>query len=161
MKENHISGRSLHKARETLPPSNESCQTAQSSLCEINSLRLLYQSIFGPIESMLKSNEVIIVPDGPLCLTPFAALVDKNARYLSESIRIRIIPSLTSLKLLEDCDESYHSNTGALLVGDPCLEEITNLFGVPKYPQLPHAKEEVEKIGEILNVAPLTGREAT
>ncbi|XP_078356855.1 tetratricopeptide repeat protein 28-like [Oculina patagonica] len=161
LKENHICGRSLDKARETLPPSNVSGQTAQSSYCENNSLQLLYRSIFGPIRSMLKSEEVIIVPDGPLCLTPFAALVDEDTRYLSESIRIRIVPSLTSLKLLKECDESYHSRTGALLVGDPCLEEITNIFGDPKMPQLPHAKEEVEKIGEILNTAPLTGKEAT
>ncbi|XP_078373912.1 tetratricopeptide repeat protein 28-like [Oculina patagonica] len=161
LKENQICGRSLDKARETLPPSNVSGQTAESPNCEANSLRLLYRSIIGPIESMLKSDEVIIVPEGPLCLTPFAALVNENERYLSESIRIRIIPSLTSLKLLEDCSESYHSNTEALLVGDPCLDEITNIFGEPKMPQLPHAKEEVEKIGEILNTAPLTGKEAT
>ena len=161
LKENHIDGRSLDQLRETLPPRNESGQSAQSPHCETNALSLLHRTIFGPIESMLESDEVIIVPDGPLCLTPFAAFVDGAGRHLSESIRIRMIPSMTSLKLLEDCDESYHSNIGALIVGDPDLKEITNIFGEPKLPQLPYAKEEVKMIGKILNIMPLTGREAT
>ena len=124
-------------------------------------LRLLYRYILGPIESLLDGDEVLIVPDGPLWLAPFAAFVDKAGRYLSESTRIRLIPSLTSLRLFKDCSKCYHSTTGALLVGDPCLEEVTNIFGKPILPQLPHAIDEVKMIGEILNATPLMGREAT
>jgi len=101
---------------------------------------------------------LIIVPDGPLCLAPFAAL--------SKSIRIRTVPSLTSLKLIAGSPEDYHRKSGALLVGDPCLEKVTKM-GIwgrePMYSQLPCAKKEVEMIGEILKIPPwpLTGTEAT
>ena len=61
----------------------------------------------SPSAGLLKGDEIVIVPDGPLHLTPFAAFLDEASRYLSESFRIRIIPSLTSLKLFEDCAESY------------------------------------------------------
>ena len=161
LKENHIRGRCLNELREELPPLSESDEMGQSSHCTKRSLSLLYQSIFGPIESVLDGDELLIVPDGPLWLTPFAAFVDKAGRYLSESTRIRLIPSLTSLKLLEDCGECHHSRTGALLVGDPCLEKVTNIFGEPCLPQLPHAIEEVNMIAEIINTKPLKGREAT
>ena len=161
LKENHIRGRCLNELREELPLRSESDEMGQSSHDTNNSLSLLYHSIFGPIESVLDGDEVLIVPDGPLWLAPFAAFVDKAGRYLTESTRIRLIPSLTTLKLLKDCSECYHSTTGALLLGDPCLEDVTNIFGEPILPQLPHAIEEVKMIGEVLNTTPLTGREAT
>ena len=155
-------GRSLEKLRgDTLQLAKASAKTEHTSCSKNNSLQLLYRSVFSPIASLLKGDEVIIVPDGPLGLAPFAAFVDEDSRYLSETFRIRMIPSLTSLKLLANCPEDYHSKTGALLVGDPCLEEITNIFGQPKIPQLPYAKKEVEMIGKILNTASLTGKEAT
>ena len=161
MKENQIRGRSLDRLREESPPSHATDQTAQSTSATTSSLRLLYRSIFEPISNLLKGDEIVIVPDGPLHLTPFAAFLDEASRYLSESFRIRIVPSLTSLKLFEDCAESYHSKTGVLLVGDPYLKEVTDIFGEPILPQLPHAINEVKMIGEILNTTPLTGREAT
>ena len=161
LQENQIRGRSLDKLREESPPSHGTDVTAHSTSATTSSLRLLYRSIFEPISSLFKGDEIVIVPDGPLHLTPFAAFLDEASRYLSESFRIRIVPSLTSIKLFEDCAESYHSKTGVLLVGDPCLEDVTNIFGEPILPQLPHAINEVKMIGEILNTTPLTGREAT
>ena len=109
LEENQIRGRSLDKLREESPPSNATDQTAQSTSATTSSLRLLYRSIFEPISSLLKGDEIVIVPDGPLHLTPFAAFLDEASRYLSESFRIRIVPSLTSIKLFEYCAESYHS----------------------------------------------------
>ena len=155
-------GRSWEKLRgDELHCTKASAQTEQSSCREINSLQQFYRCIFRPIAKFLEADEIIIVPDGPLGLSPFAAFVDEASRYLSESFRIRMIPSLTSLKLLTDCPDDYHSKTGALLVGDPCLEEITNIFGKPRFNQLPYAKKEVEMIGEILSTTPLTGKKAT
>ena len=161
LKENHIRDRCLNELREKLPVRSESDEMGQSSHCATSSLRLLYGCTFGHIDSVLDSDEVLIVPDGPLWLAPFAAFVDEAGRYLSESTRIRLIPSLTSLKLFKDCSECYHSTTGALLVGDPCLEEVTNIFGKPVFSQLPHSIEEVKMIGEILKTTPLMGRKAT
>ncbi|XP_066026133.1 tetratricopeptide repeat protein 28-like [Pocillopora verrucosa] len=126
-----------------------------------NSLRLLYDAVIGPIANELKGDELLIIPDGLLGLIPFAAFVDKDSKYLSESFKIRIAPSLTSLKLINDCPENYHCKSGALLVGNPCFEEIKDLLGIPWLQPLPHAEKEVQMIGEIINATPLVGKDAT
>ena len=120
-----------------------------------NPFRTLYDLTISPIIDLIHGDELIVVPEGPLWLAPYAAFMDPNSRYLSESFRIRFIPSLLSLKLILDCPADYHAKSGALLVGDPCIEEV--------YPgqQLKSAKKEVEKIAEILHTTPLTGKEAT
>jgi len=157
-----IKNRTSRKLAEEWTRENESDISVQLSKGNKISLRLLHCSIFCPVAKLLRrSDEIIIVPDGVLCLAPFAAFLDHTSRYLSDSFRIRVIPSLTSLKLIADAPEDYHSKSGALLVGDPCLKEITNIFGQPKMPQLPYAREEVRMIGEILNTAPLTGKAAS
>ena len=134
---------------------------ASSSLnTPVNSaLGNLYDAVICPIEDLLDCNEIIFVTEGPLCLAPFAALVDSNSKYLSESFRIRMIPSLTSLRLIEDSPVDYHYKTGALLVGDPWVQEYT--YKGRKLVQLPCAREEVEMIGRILQTETLTGTEAT
>ena len=127
--------------------------------CKTRALGVLFHTVIGPVAHLLKGDELIIVPDGPLCLAPYAACVDEASKYLSESTRIRILPSLTSLELITSCPEGYHNSNGALLVGDPCLRNAR-----PKHPRLdplPSAVAEVKMIGEILNTKPLTGEEAT
>ena len=116
-------------------------------------LQALYDAVLGPIEDLFDGDELIVVPDGALSKAPWAAL--------SETLRIRTVPSLTSLKLITDSPSGHHSKSGALLVGDPCLEKVTNKWGNPIYEQLKHAKMEVEMIGEILESQPLTGEDAT
>ena len=142
-----------------------SCQdTLPSSSCSNDnnqSLRKLYDIVIGPFADLLLGNEIIIVPDGPLCMVPFAVFVDPDSRYLNDSFRICIIPSLTSLKLIKDSPQDYHRQDGALIVGDPCVVEVTNKRGKPILSQLTHARVEVRKIGEILSTPPLIGREAT
>ena len=156
-----IEHRKSRKLAGELTRSKESDISVQLSKGNKTSLRLLHCCIFCPIAKLLRSDELIIVPDGVLCLAPFAAFLDDSSRYLGEFFRIRVIPSLTSLKLIADAPEDYHSKSGALLVGDPCLNEITYLTGEPKMPQLPYAREEVRMIGEILNTIPLTGKAAS
>ncbi|CAH3020430.1 unnamed protein product, partial [Porites evermanni] len=79
----------------------------------------LYDIFIAPISDSIKGDELVIVPYGSSFLIPYAALVDQNSRYLSETLRIRLIPSLTSLRLLAECPEGRHSTSGALLVGNP------------------------------------------
>ena len=126
---------------------------------EGDALKALSEVVLGPISHLLQSDEVIIVPDGPLFLVPYAALLDQQSRYLSETLTIRLVPTLTSLKLMTECPDGYHSTSGARLVGDPWVEGIR--YRGSRILQLPAAKEEVEMIGAILNIKPLTGKEAT
>ena len=156
--------RSLSELREEdeLSPSKEtSGGTLNSSQSKRSSLRQLHEYIIGPVSDLLEGDELVIVPDGALCLAPFAAFVDSESKYLSESVRIRILPSLTSLKLITASDEDYHKKSGVLLVGDPCLDEVTDLLGYPFFTPLLNARREVEIIGEMLGIPPLTGKEAT
>ena len=116
-----------------LPPSKEFEQEAvKAPHYEKNYLCTLHDYIFGPIADLLQGGELAIVLDSPLCLAPYAALLDGHSRYLSASVRIRIAPSLASLKLIADPAVDYHSTSGVLLVGDPCVEEVTNERGGPK-----------------------------
>ncbi|XP_044183534.1 tetratricopeptide repeat protein 28-like, partial [Acropora millepora] len=115
-----------------------------------NPFRPFYDAVIGPIVDMLgpQDAEMVIVPDGALCFTPWAAVI--------ESIRIRIVPSLTSYQLILNVPEGHHKKTGALLVGNPCLKELKGVWH-----DLPCAQEEVELIASILNTTPLVGRQAT
>ena len=143
--------RTFYRLDNEFPSSKEVCEEVEKS-CQSseNSFRPFYDAVIGPIVDMLGSqfDELVIVSDGALCLTPWAAVV--------ESIRIRTVPSLTSYQLISSVPEGHHKKTGALLVGNPCLNELKK---PPK--DLPCAQEEVEMIASILNTRPLTGREAT
>ena len=118
-------------------------------------LNTLYDIIIEPIQDLLVGSELIFVPEGPLCLASFAAIKGPNSKYLCESFRIRVAPSLTSLKMIADCPLDHHCKSGVLLVGDPWVQEVTELE------QLPYAREEVDMIGRMLGCTPLIGRQAT
>ena len=122
-------------------------------------LAALYSYVIAPILDLIEGDELIIVPDGPLWLAPFAALLNPFSKYLCESFKVRLIPSLTSLKIIARCPE-FHSSSGALIVGDPDMSEVTNSHG-DQLEQLPFARQEAQMIGQILNAAPLTGKLAT
>ena len=120
-----------------------------------------YKILIAPIADFLDEPEIIIVPDRHLFKVPFAALESEAGRYLSESFRIRIVPSLTTLKLIQDSPTDYHSQTGALIVGDPDVGKV--LFKGKLHPikRLPFAGEEAKMIGDLLGTQPLLGKQAT
>ena len=155
--------RSLDSLRDNITKEDDNTETNRSHPLSLwkSPLRALYNIVMKPIEDLVQGYEVIIVPEGPLWLVPYAALLDDESKYICESFSVRLIPSLTCFKLIADSPEEHHSRTGALLVGDPWVAEITNSTGIPLMPQLQFAKEEVEMIGKIIKVMPLKGKEAT
>ena len=68
----------------------------------------VYKMIIAPVVDYLDEPEIIIVPDRNLYKVPFAALENESGKCLSECYRIRIAPSLTTLKLIQDCPADYH-----------------------------------------------------
>ena len=147
--------RSLDRLRNNEEESEGCVQRRPAALPnQDNPFRTLYELTISPIIDLIHGDELIVVPEGPLWLAPYAAFMDPNSRYLSESFRIRFIPSLLSLKIILDCPADYHAKNGALLLGDPWVEEV-------KLKQLPCARREVELIAKILHTTPLTGKEAT
>ena len=121
-------------------------------------LRTLYDVIIKPIGDLINGNELIFVPESSLWSIPFAALMDSESNYLCDSFRARTIPSLTTLKLINDYPDDFHNKKSALLVGDPCLEGV--LFEERTLDPLPCARKEVVIIGRILGADPLIGEEA-
>ena len=119
-----------------------------------------YRMIIAPVADLLDEGEIIIVPDRFLFKVPFSALVDESEKYLSETSRIRIVPSLTTLKLIQDCPVDYHSQTGALVVGGPVVGEVCYNGEVYTPGRLPFAREEAEMIGRLLGAHTLLGEEA-
>ena len=128
-------------------------ESSDSSLC--------YRMLIDPVADLLVEPEIVIVPDPSLRHIPFAALTDESGKYLSETFRLRIVPSLTTLKLIQDSPADYHSQTGALIVGDPVVGRVLYKGCVENVKPLPCAKKEAEMIGELLGVQPLLGECAT
>ena len=130
---------------------------------EDDELSFLHQVIFGVVKEFPYDEEIIIVPEGNIFRCPFALLRNTCNDYLADKVRMRVIPSITTLKILQDLPTEYHSNVGALLVGDPVVPKVQYKGDVLTLPQLPHALKEVEFIGNLLGEQDscLTGKEAT
>ncbi|PFX33123.1 Tetratricopeptide repeat protein 28 [Stylophora pistillata] len=123
-------------------------------------LLFFYNIIIAPVAHLLKQPEIIIVPDSCMYQVPFAALTDQEGKRLSSTFRIRIVPSLTTLKLIQDSPPDYHSQTGALIVGDPKVGVVMYKDRRKEIRPLPYARKEAEMIGKLLGVTPLIGDRA-
>ncbi|KAL9986579.1 hypothetical protein ACROYT_G000747, partial [Oculina patagonica] len=128
---------------------------------EQSPLNLLHRMLIDPVADHLVGSEIVIVPDRSLYKVPFAALMDESGEYLSEKFIIRHVPSLTTLKLIQDSPADYHSDTGALIVGDPDVGTVRYQGRKAYISRLTFANQEVEMIGKMLHVQPLTGKQAT
>ena len=124
-------------------------------------LPICYKLIIAPVMKFLEGPEIVIVPDRALYQIPFAALTDESGKYLSETFRIRIVPSLTTLKLINESPIDYRCQTGALIVGNPDVGEVHFKGRLTKISRLPCAENEARIIGEKLGVEPLLGQQAT
>ena len=120
-----------------------------------------YKMIIAPVADLLQEPEIIIVPDGLLYPIPFAALKDDNRKYLSDTFKIRIVPSLTTLTLIQDSPADYCSKSGALIVGEPDVSDVYYQGKRLQLNPLPWARKEAEMIGRLLGVQPLLGKDAT
>ena len=118
-------------------------------------LNQLYNVLIAPFADRIQGRELVLVPEGAMFMVPFAAMQDDFGKYLSETCKIRIIPSLSTLKLIYDSPADYHSQTGALIVGDPKVNHITPLA------PLPAARQEAQEIADLFMVAPLLDEQAT
>ena len=147
-----------------LSPQEESRAPLQGDETKRNEiiLQLCYDQIIAPVKDLLTEPEVIIVPERCSYRVPFAALRDEPAgKYLSETHRIRIVPSLTTLGIIQECPADYHSQTGALVVGDPKAGQVQYRGRILNLEPLSGARKEAEMVGRLLGVQPLLGEHAT
>ena len=124
-------------------------------------LPLCYKLIIAPVADLLDGSEIIVVPDRSLYNIPFAALPDESGKTLSETFKIRVAPSLTILRLIHDSPADYHSQTGALIVGNPDVGEVIFRGHRKSISRLPYAEKEAIMVGRKLGVEPLIGQQAT
>ena len=166
--------RSLNNAEPNLKSSQEEQEESDASLRMVkedddegqhydSSLSLCYRMLISPVADLLGNEEpeIIIVPQRFLYKVPFAALQDANGKYLSETFRLRIVPSLTTLKLIQDSPAEYHSETGALVVGDPKVGRVFYKGRIKNFEPLPFARAEAKMVGQLMGVQPLLGEQAT
>ena len=125
------------------------------------SLSLFYNMIIAPVADVLEGPEIIVIPERYMYRVPFSALLDGSGKYLSETFRIRIVPSLTILKFIQDSSSDHHSQSGVLLVGDPEVGKVRYNGRRTTFSPLPFARKEAEMIGQLLGVQPLLGKHAT
>lgn len=152
--------RSLDAIRDDRSSTDRPRESSQSPCRDKDALQKMYDQIIRPVANVLRDKDIIIVPNGPLYLAPFPAFFDSDSKkFLCESYRIRVAPSLSCLKMITDLSVAYHGTKDALLVGNPAVEGI--VVGGNTLNPLPCAEKEVEAIGKILKIKPLTGESAT
>jgi len=91
----------------------------------------LFEKLINPLEGMIDTKNLTIVPHGVLHYLPFNALYGKDG-FLIDRYNIRILPSAGVMKFLRDRRESYSGNL--LAFGNPDL-------GDPNF-DLPGAQKE-------------------
>ena len=97
--------------------------------------------LIAPVADLLEGSEIIIVPDPCFYHVPFPALHDDSRKCSSETFRIRIVPSLTTLKYIQDSPTDYHSQTGVLIVGDPEVGRVRYNGRRTTFTPLPFARK--------------------
>nr|XP_058962090.1 tetratricopeptide repeat protein 28-like [Pocillopora verrucosa] len=146
---------SLHDGNETDLRGEDTKETERR-------LSVCFKAIIAPVADLLTEPEIIIVPERSLYGVPFAAIRDHpGGKCLADTFRIRIVPSLTTLKFIQDCPADYHSQTSALVVGDPMVGRAHYRGKIKNFTSLASAREEAEMIGKLLGVQPLLGERAT
>ncbi|XP_031575407.1 tetratricopeptide repeat protein 28-like [Actinia tenebrosa] len=139
---------------------NPSENSDKSSLT--SGLEIFNQKLINNIKHLIKQDEMVIIPEGPLCRLPFAALRDPDkGQYLCERMRIRMAPSMASLKLLQEYPVEHHSRKEALIIGANVVDPVM-LDGVEKvFDFLDGVIEEADEIAKMLGVQPLLSANAT
>ena len=111
----------------------------------------LYQRLIKPIENLIATPKLIIVPHGILHYLPFNAL-NSGSNYLIDKYSVSYLPSSSIMKFLKQ--KKTQKTYGALIFGNPDL-------GDPQY-DLKYAGEEAVAISkELPNVKVLLRQEAT
>ncbi|MBD1902656.1 CHAT domain-containing tetratricopeptide repeat protein [Trichocoleus sp. DQ-A3] len=154
-----VDERSIFKAEVVNPGNQEN---------SAKSLQQLHQLLISPIADLLPTDQnqrVIFVPQGELFVVPFAALQDKDGKYLIEKHTILSAPSIQVLELTRASREKVKqaSAKDAIIIGNPTMPSVAPKIG--EKPQqlasLPGAKREAEEIAPLLNTNALTGNAAT
>ena len=105
--------------------------------------------------------ELVIVPDGPTALIPFAALpYDSLDTPLAARMALRFTPSLV-LAARVPVREAVRPGSSSVVVGNPLMPMVAAAKGPVQLNPLPGAAEEGELVAAALGAQFLTGTQAT
>lgn len=111
----------------------------------------LFRTLLGPaLQDIPADHRLLVSPDGPLYSLPFAALWDATSgQYLIQSRPIRIIESLRDLARTGVAARPTPT-LQLLAVADPARSGGLALAGAGVLAPLGHAREEVERVAQLL-----------
>ena len=146
---------------------------ARNNNRDAESLSQLYEILIEPIADHLPTDpeaNVIVIPQGELFLVPFPALQTAQGQYLVTQHTLLTAPSIQTLALTQQLQQSRPAQALAtltgddlLIVGNPTMPSLPTLVGedpVPLSP-LPGAEQEAVAIAKLFNTTALTGADAT
>ncbi|MEM7717532.1 MAG: CHAT domain-containing protein, partial [Cyanobacteria bacterium P01_A01_bin.68] len=138
-----------------------------------NCFKELHKLLITPIADLLPSNpeeRIIFITESELSYVPFAALQDSKGKYLIEKHTILTSPSIQALEFthqrrqeLESSDKKLSRVKNPVVVGNPKMPKFFYAPGKPPKPlnSLRYAKQEANKIAQMLNSQAITGNQAT
>jgi len=114
----------------------------------------LHELLIAPIEKALKGKTILcIVPDGVLWELPFAALKDKNGKFLAEQFSIAYAPSLTTLNAIQKfARQRLEMRKGQLLALAYPSFGVTRKIELPlrgTFEELPQTEREAKAIAAL------------
>lgn len=108
----------------------------------------LYENLIAPLRLHLRTRHLIVVPHGDLHFLPFAALSDKDGRFLGDTHVLSLLPSASVLRYLQRPPPAPGAAPQALVLANP---DYT----------LPGAVVEAQAIARLFESRMLTGDQAT
>lgn len=129
-------------------------------------LQELHQLLIEPIADILPNKpeeKVIFIPHEALFLVPFAALQDKQGKYLIEKHTILSAPSIQTLQLTYQQSKNQTKSAEVLIVGNPTMPYFASEPGETPYKlsNLPGAETEANAIAQLFNTQAIIGSAAT
>jgi len=128
-------------------------------------LALFHRILIAPLADWLPASPdaaVVLIPQGPLFLLPFAALRDERGRALIELHTLAVVPSIQTLAQLGAKRATPPGR--ALVAGNPALPELrlAAFGGTPvKFAPLPAAEREAVAVAALLDTQALIGTAAS
>jgi len=115
--------------------------------------RKLYNLLFAPVEDLIETKNLVIIPNNFLHYLPFQALKDEHGKYLLEKYCISYMPSASMMKYLKNKNKKK---------GDKLLAFGNPRTGYKDYKSIPLAAEEVKNIQQLYEKSTVfIGAEAT
>lgn len=124
VREIHCEDRSLDNDTETVELKENRESDSRDDTMD-SALEILYRKLIQNVISDIDTDEIVFIPDGLLFKVPFAALRDPDTKlYLSETKRMRIAPSISTLTFLNDHPAEFEFQNDALVIGDPSVGDV-------------------------------------